>query len=597
MTANSSIVLSQLDFDSYKGSLQQFLKSQDEFKDYNFDSSNMNVLLDVLSYNTYLQTFYLNMVGNEMFLDSAKLRDSVISHSKELNYLPRSFRSAVAKINVVINATDPTKKSIVMPKGTSFISRVGDDSFSFSTDNNIVSTSSNSTFVIEDVEIYEGSFLNETYIVDYVDPIKYKINNKKVDISSVEVLVIEDNGSNQIEYRRTTSLFDLDETSMIFFIQPTSGETYEIVFGDGLIGRRPKNNSIIIIEYRICNGELPNGAQKFISSGRIDGEANITVSTVQNASSGAVAESLESIKYNAPRAFTTQERAVTAEDYENLLKTNFPEVNAVVAYGGEDANPPQYGKVFVSVDLKDIDGLPIIKKEEYTKFLRSRSTVAMESIFISPEYTYLDVRTNVKYNINKTGFNPDDIRTIVTSSMLNFASINLNNFSKTLRYSRFINDIDDSDSSILSNETEISLIKYVFPKLNVAQNISIDFKIPLLSNMSKTSDEHLATDNHGVYTSSFTYEGQAGCIIEDDGDGTLNISVPVGASHRKLKSVGIVDYDRGQLNIDTLNISNLSGSVLKVYVVPRNKDISSNQNTILNILEPDISITVEQIRE
>jgi len=597
MAANSSIVLSQLDFDSYKGSLQQFLKSQDEFKDYNFDSSNMNVLLDVLSYNTYLQTFYLNMVGNEMFLDSAKLRDSVISHSKELNYLPRSFRSAVAKINVVINATDPTKKSIVMPKGTSFISRVGDDSFSFSTDNNIVSTSSNSTFVIEDVEIYEGSFLNETYIVDYVDPIKYKINNKKVDISSVEVLVIEDNGSNQIEYRRTTSLFDLDETSMIFFIQPTSGETYEIVFGDGVIGRRPKNNSIIIIEYRICNGELPNGAQKFISSGRIDGEANITVSTVQNASSGAVAESLESIKYNAPRAFTTQERAVTAEDYENLLKTNFPEVNAVVAYGGEDANPPQYGKVFVSVDLKDIDGLPIIKREEYTKFLRSRSTVAMESIFISPEYTYLDVRTNVKYNINKTGFNPDDIRTIVTSSMLNFASINLNNFSKTLRYSRFINDIDDSDSSILSNETEISLIKYVFPKLNVAQNISIDFKIPLLSNMSKTSDEHLATDNHGVYTSSFTYEGQAGCIIEDDGDGTLNISVPVGASHRKLKSVGIVDYDRGQLNIDTLNISNLSGSVLKVYVVPRNKDISSNQNTILNILEPDISITVEQIRE
>ena len=253
--------------------------------------------------------------------------------------------------------------------------------------------------------------------------------------------------------------------------------------------------------------------------------------------------------------------------------------------------------MFVSVDLKDIDGLPIIKREEYTKFLRSRSTVAMESIFISPEYTYLDVRTNVKYNINKTGFNPDDIRTIVTSSMLNFASINLNNFSKTLRYSRFINDIDDSDSSILSNETEISLIKYVFPKLNVAQNISIDFKIPLLSNMSKTSDEHLATDNHGVYTSSFTYEGQAGCIIEDDGDGTLNISVPVGASHRKLKSVGIVDYDRGQLNIDTLNISNLSGSVLKVYVVPRNKDISSNQNTILNILEPDISITVEQIRE
>lgn len=597
MAANSSIVLTQLDFDSHKESLKQFLKSQDQFKDYDFDSANMTVMLDVLSYNTYLNTFYLNMIGNEMFLDSARLRDSVVSHAKELNYLPRSFSSSIAKIGLTIIATDTSKKSILIPRGTAFLSKVGDDTFTFTTDDNVVLTSANSVFSTDSIDVYEGSFLNESYAVNYGNMTQFKINNKTVDVSSIAVTVIEDNGATRHEYRRATSLFDLDETSKVFFVQPSSGESYEVVFGDGVIGRRPKNNSIVLIEYRICSGELPNGAKKFIASGRIDGEANITVSTVAPATGGAVAESLDSIKYNAPRAFATQERAVTAEDYENLLKMHYPEINAATAFGGEDAVPPQYGKVFVSVDLRDVDGLPVIKKEEYAKFLRSRSAVAIEPIFVSPDYTYLKVNSNVKYNINTTGFNPEDIRTLVISSILNYSNSKLNNFNRTLRYSRMIKEIDDTDSSIISNETSVELIKYTSPLTDISQNLNIDFKVSLVDIAPTLADEHPITDYHTISSSKFTYAGQKNCIIEDNGDGILRIVTLVGNNYRKIIDIGTVDYEAGIVNINNLNISSYEGPFLKIYATPKTADVSSAQNVILNILEPDITVTIEQIRE
>ena len=429
MAANSSISLTQLDFTEYKNSLKAYLREQNELKDYDFDGSNLSVLLDILAYNTYQNAFYLNMVSNEMFLDSAKLRDSVISHAKELNYLPRSFTSAKASIQLRITPTDANKNSIVIPKGTSFITRVDDFSYSFNTNENLVVTNKvNGTFVSESIILYEGNYLSDTYVVNYNNPLIYKINNRNVDISSVAVTVLEDNGSVTQEYARATSLFGHNESSRVFFLQPGIGDSYEVVFGDSVVGRKPKNNAIVIIEYRVSNGELPNGANRFINSGRIDNEANVAVITLTSAQDGAVAEDLNSIKYNAPRAFTTQERAVTAEDYENLLKANFPEINAVTAYGGEDATPPQFGRIFVSVDLTDVDGLPKIKEDEYRRFLRARSSVAMEPLFVTPDYTYLKIDSLVKYNINRTGQNPEDLRAFVIDAILNYANANLNSF-------------------------------------------------------------------------------------------------------------------------------------------------------------------------
>ncbi len=598
MAANSSIILTQLDFTEYKNSLKAYLSEQEEFKDYDFDGSNLSVLLDILAYNTYQNAFYLNMIGNEMFLDSAKLRDSVISHAKELNYLPRSFTSAKATIQLRITPTDPNKNSIVIPKGTSFISRVDDFSYTFNTTENLVITNkSNNTFISDTITIYEGNYLSDTYAVNYNNPLIYKISNKNVDVSSVAVTVLEDNGSVTQEYSRATSLFGHDENSKVFFLQPGIGDLYEVVFGDGIVGRRPKNNAIIIIEYRVSNGELPNGASRFISSGRIDNEANVSIITLTSAQDGAVAEDLNSIKFNAPRAFTTQERAVTAEDYENLLKANYPEINAVTAYGGEDATPPQYGRIFVSVDLTDVDGLPKIKEDEYKRFLRSRSSVAMEPLFITPDYTYLKVDSTVRYNINRTGRNPEDLRTFVIDSILNYASTNLNSFARTFRYSKLVQTIDATDESVISNETDINLVKYLTPELNVPLNLTIDFKCPLTQEIPLLGDEHPIIDVHGITSTPFTYTGIQNCVLEDNGDGLVRIVTPVGANHKKIVDIGTVDYDTGVVRLNNFIVQNYIGTSLKIYAEPRSRDITAIQNVILNIIESDVNITIEQIRE
>jgi len=596
--ANSSIILTQLDFATYKESLKSYLSEQTEFKDYDFEGSNMSVLLDILAYNTYQNAFYMNMIGNEMFLDSARLRDSVVSHAKELNYLPRSFTSAKAKIQLRITPTDPAKNSVVVPKGTTFISRVNDFSYTFTTNQNIVlTTKTNGSFTSETIDIYEGVYLSDTYAVDYNNPIIFKISNKTVDISSVTVTVVEDNGSTTLEYARATSLFGHDGNSKVFFLQPALGDTYEVVFGDGVVGRKPKNNSIVIIEYRTSNGELPNGAFRFINAARIDNEANVAITTISSAADGAVAEDLNSIKFNAPRAFTTQERAVTAEDYENLLKANFPEINAVIAYGGEDATPPQYGRIFVSVDLTDVDGLPKIKEDEYKRFLRSRSSVAMEPLFISPDYTYLKIDSTVRYNINRTGQNPEDLRAFVIDTILNYASNNLNSFSRTFRYSKLVQAIDGTDASVISNETDINLVKYLTPPLGVPLNLTIDFKCPLTQEIPLLGDEHPIIDVHGITSTAFTYNGIQNCVLEDNGDGLVRVVTPVGANHKKIIDIGTVDYDTGVIRLTNFNIQNYIGTSLKIYAEPRSRDITAVQNVILNIIEPDVNITIEQIRE
>jgi hypothetical protein len=566
------------------------------------------------------------MVSNEMFLDSAKLRDSVISHAKELNYLPRSFRSSSAVIQLVITSTDAAKRSIVIPKGTSFTTRVDDFTYNFSTTENYVITNrtpSGSNFVYESeaIRVYEGSYLSDTYTVNYDNPLVYKISNKRVDLESVLVTVFEDNGTTVQTYKRATSLFGHDENAKVFFLQPGIGDTYEVVFGDGVVGRKPKNNSACIIEYRTCSGELPNGAFRFINTARIDNETNVVIETITASADGAVAEDLSSIKYNAPRAFTTQERAVTSEDYENLLKANFPEINAVVAYGGEDATPPQYGRIFLSIDLDEVDGLPKIKEAEYKRFLRSRSSVAIEPIFVSPDYTYLYVNTNIKYNINLTGLNPEDIRTLVIDSILNHASINLNNFGRTLRYSKFIRDVDTAETSIISNETKIELVKYLTPVLSTTvtgsatttsgslvslatsgvvssgQNVTIDFKNALQNDIPGKGSEYLTGDIHVVSSSTFTYNGLPNCRLEDDGDGIMRIVNTSGTNNRTILSVGTVDYDTGIIRINNFNITNYTGTSLKIYAKPRTLDITSTQNVILNILENDVDVTIEQIRE
>jgi hypothetical protein len=593
--ANSSIVLTNLDFDTLKSTFKSYLQSQDRFNDYDFDGANINVLLDVLAYNTYHNAFYLNMVGNEMFLDSAQLRDSVVSHAKELNYVPQSFRSASANVEIRIISSDTTKRSVVIPKGTTFTSRLLDKNYTFTVDENIIVSDyvvagSSVTFTGKNITLYEGYYVNDTYTYTYGTPSKLIISNKNVDVSSLSVTVVEDSGSSTLVYKRATSMFDLTKDSQVFFVQGAESDSYEIVFGDGVTGRRPKNNSIISIEYRISNGELPNGCNRFVPDTTIQGETNISITTNSAAAGGNVYETTESIKYNAPRHFTSQERAITTEDYETLLKLNFPEINTVTAYGGEDLNPPQFGKVYVSVDLKEVDALPDIKKLEYYRFLKPRSPVSIDPVFVDPEYTYLGVTSKVNYNVNITSLTADDIKTITGSAILLYAENTLNNFNRTFRYSKLIQAIDNAQVSVISNETDITIIKIATPELGKFLTFDVFYNIPLTVEQQSTQ----RTNQFSVYSSSIQYKGIK-AFIRDNGEGALNVLSA--STEAVIDTVGTIDYDTGLLQFSNFKIDSFFGSGIKFYAYPRNKDISTINNVILNIVEEDIAITAVAIRD
>jgi hypothetical protein len=564
--ANTSLQLQNLDFDVFKNSLKSYLASQNVFKDYDFDGSNMSVLLDILAFNTYHNAYYLNMVAAEMFLDSAQIDDSVVSHAKELNYIPRSFSSAYAEVDIVVKSEDSGKTSITIPKGTQFTSKVGDNSFIFTTDENIVVQGQN-TFTANNVTIYEGIYVTETFSTSE----KITIENSNIDLNSLSVVVIEDNGSTVVEYKRYNSLFEVDDETPAYFVQAARGRKYEITFGDGVIGRIPKNNSIVNIEYRISNGELPNGAQVFRTLGPIDGENDVTVVLQQKAEFGSVSESIDSIKFNAPRHFTTQERAVTSEDFINLLKSNFSEIQAVASYGGEEETPPVYGKVFIAIDLKDTDYLPLAKEKQFKEFLKSRTVVSIEPVFVEPDYTYIKVNSIVNYDLAKTRLNENDIRTLVISSILEYGNQNLNDFNRILRYSRLITNIDDADVSIISNETDIKAMKL----LNYAdvsdKNVVLRFGFPIVD----------------LTSSVFRYRGQQ-CQIKNEADKLFIYN-----ADEKVLPIGDVALLTGDISISPFVFDSVFEEI-EIIVTPEEKDILSSRNTILSIRDSDIQLEVKK---
>jgi hypothetical protein len=493
----------------------------------------------------------------------------------------------VANVNISVVTSDLKKRRIVIPKGTTFTSNFSSTTYTFSTAENIIISdfalnSTDITFTGSNINLYEGYFLSDTFTYNSSSPPRMTISNRNVDISSIAVTVIEDVGATSLSYTRATSLFDLNSRSQIFFIQGGTGNSYDIIFGDGVTGRRPKDNSIVNIEYRVSNGELPNGCDRFTVDTRLDGESNVSVYVNTVAAGGSVSESTESIKYNAPRHFTTQERAITTNDYETLLKLNFPEINAVTAYGGENLDPPQFGKVFVAVDLNEVDYVPTLKSEEYYRFLKPRSPVSIDPVFVDPVYTYLGVVSTIRYNVNVTRLTPDDVKTITSSAIIKYAQTNLNNFNRVLRYSKLIQAIDNSQQSIISNETSITIIKRVNPELGKFLTFDVAYNIPLDN-----------TTNYCISSSFIMYKGIKS-YIKDDANG--NLKVVSSNSDSIIDTVGKINYDLGLLQFSNFKIDSYFNNSIKIIAQPRYKDISTINNVILNIIEEDIKLTVEPVR-
>lgn len=583
MTTSNFATLTLADYNTVREGLRAYFASNPRFADYDFDGSNLSVLLDILAYNTYLNAVYLNMLGSEMFLDTAELRESVVSHAKDLNYVPRSYTSARAIVNVTLSTEDMSRSSVVIPKGTTFTARFGNRNFTFTTDVNHTlteyTTSEQRRVFRRQIPIYEGYYASESYQYDISNPYAgFEITSPTVDVSSVTVLVVEDNGNTIINYQRATSLFDINATSPVFFLQGSRSGYYEIKFGDGASGRRPGNGATIIIMYRVCSGELPNGARIFMADGAISEISDVSVETVQPAAGGAVIESIESIKFNAPRAFSTQERAVTADDYSNLLRQQFPEIRSVSAFGGEQLSPPQYGRVFIAVNIAGVEGLPKAKEEEYLAFIRKRSPLSITPTFVLPEYTYLSLSSIVRYNTNATNLTPDDLRTIILTSVMEYSDKNLNDFGRSFRYSRLLQVIDAAHVSIISNETSLRLYKTYQAATELPQTFTINFSTPL----SRQAE---------VTTTPFTYRNRR-CVARSDGE-NLNIYVD-GASGAAggqfIETAGIIDYDSGQVNFRNFPLRVVES--IRVYVTPRRSDITAPGGTILLLKEDDIDLTL-----
>lgn len=597
MAANSSISLVNLDFDSIKTNLKTYLKAQPLFKDYDFDGSNMSVLLDILSYNTFHNAFYLNMIASESFLDSAQLRNSILSHAKELNYVPRSARSARASINLEF---DSNEQYVVLPKGTSFSSTIGFELFNFTTTEEQVFFSSNGTYNITNLNVYEGTFITDTFVMDYENPVqRFVLTDPNIDTRSLTVTITEDDAAITRPYVQSSTLLGVGATDNVFFLQGAEGGKYEIVFGDNIIGRKPKDNAVIEVEYRVTRGSNGNGATLFeLDTAFTDFTTAPVITTVDISSGGDGPESNESIKYYAPRFFQIQERAVNAFDYEIILKQRFPEINAISAYGGEELNPPQYGKVFISVDISDVEGLPDSKKLEYFNFLKPRSPLSIDPTIVEPDYLYYTVDSVIKFNVNVTSLTTEQIKSFALNQILTYNQTYLDDFKAQFRYSKFLRDIDDAcQLSVISNETDITIYKKVRPTVGgSSQNIDINFDIPLTLDTPSMPRVYNETDLVTVFSDDFILNGER-VKLHDDGNGNLRIVKLSNGVYTIVTNIaGSVNYDTGFVQLINFKIDALVQNKFNLYAIPRNKDFETTKNTILTLEPSEINITVVPVR-
>jgi len=591
--ANSSFNLTSLDFDTLKSNLQTYLQSQTIFQDYDFTGSNMNVLLDILSYNTYLNSFYLNMVAAESFLDSAQLRDSVVSHAKELNYIPSSATSAEAVVNLTFNTTGITSGAFVIPKGTSFSGTNSNGAFTFSTNTNLTAISSSNTFTFSNVSIFEGTYINESFIVDYTQPTqRFILSNATVDTGSIAVTVSENNGSNNIIYTEASSLFGLNSNSTIYFLQAAQNGQYEIVFGDGVFGDYPLNTSVITVTYRITKGSAGSGVSTFYLNQNLGtyngGSAISTVTTVANSSNGSDPETIESIRFRAPRSYQVQDRAVTTSDYKTLILDNFNDVEDVNVFGGETLPNPEYGVVYISPSTYSGAPLANQRKADILTFLLSKKMINITNKIIDPNYVYIVPTVMVNINFTNTSLTPVDFQSAVLASISNFNITYLQKFDTTFRYSKLLEAIDNTDSNIDGNLTSIQIYKLLEPALNVVASPSTSFGNQL--NVGSITSSNFILIDGNTYQITDVNPTAVGIT------GILYLKQITTNNTQNYTTVGTIDYLSGTVNIKNITVYSFLGAPgIQIFATSTYNDIVGNSNNIVEIDLGSTTVTVNAV--
>ena len=578
--------ITNLDFNETKEALKTFLKNQDRFKDFDYEGSNTNVLLDVLSYNTFYNNYYYNMMISEMFLDSASQRNSVLSHAKELNYMPTSRRSSSAKATINVTIPNLDSNYFVIPANTKFIGRCGNKTYNLLTDKAytaVRSNGDNSLYVIENVDLFEGRVINETLTISNTT-----LSNDAIDTRSLKITV------NNETYTYRSDIFGVSATDKVFYLQPENDGKYSLQFGQNKFGVQPTATDIIKAEYRIASGPSANGVTS-LTIGAFGGASSITVNVTTATSGGSMAEDIESIRTFAPKAFQVQERAVTKRDYETLLRARFPNIQAISVYGGDEVSPPQFGKVIISVDVTGGEGAADYEIANFKNYLKDKTPLTIEPVFVVAKFLFVNASINIVYDPNTTTKSASQIQSEVNSGIIAYQNSNLNDFNKTLRQSRLAAFIDTIDGSIVSTDIVAKpIIEYV-PTLNIATSPSFSFESELVKPYPFDAVEGFSIFKPAVSSSKFTIEGSL-VSAKDDGKGNIMLVTGDTSVESVFKSsVGTIDYTTGAIKLSNLSISSFQNKAIKFTANTVNKDIRPPKDRIIVIRGEDVLVTVSPL--
>ena len=580
--------ISQLDFDGIKDNLKTFLSQQDEFTDYDFEGAGMNVLLDTLAYNTHYLAYNANMLANEMYLDSADQRTSVVSLAKQVGYTPRSANSAKATIDVVVN--NASGASLTMARGTKFTTTVDSTNYSFVNNSSVSISPIDGVYKFSNLDIYEGTYLNYKYTANTTDTDqRFIIPNDNVDTTTLTVKVQESSSDTTTNtYKLASGVTGIDSTSKVYFLQEVEDGRFEVYFGDGVLGESIKDGNIVILDYITCNRAEANGASSFTLSGSIGNFSNVTITTLNNASNGDDPETIKSIKYNAPRDYSAQDRAVTAEDYKVLVKSLYANAQSVQVYGGEDAAVPDYGKVYISIKAKSGSNLTIATKVSLVASLKSFAVASITPVIIDPETTFITLETTFKFDSNQTTKDISTIETNVINAISSYNTDTLENFTGMFRYSAVTKTIDEAESSILSNITKVKMYKFITPTLDSGLKYTLSFNNAFYNPHSG----HNSSAGGVVSSTGFKISGDDTNehFLDDDGAGNIRVYYLSGTTRIYTNSTyGTIDYTAGEIILTSSNItsiSNVDGSSsarIRVTVLPSSNDIVPVRNQVLSI--------------
>jgi len=596
-----------LDFQDLRTQIKDYLRSNSDFTDFDFEGSNFSTLIDLLAYNSYITAFNTNMAVNEVFLDSATLRENVVSLARNIGYVPRSRRSSKAKINFTVDMSQTDSRTVKIVAGQVALGAVRDGNYIFSIPDDITSPVDNNGIVtFNNVEIYEGVYLTSTFVVDDSQPNqRFILPNTNIDTTTIRVT-----SRNQVSevYTSYSNILNIDGNSRIFLIQEIEDQKYEIIFGDNIVGKKPTNGSVINVTYIVTNGRLGNGSSNFTFSGILKDNnlQNVTsgislINTLSASENGDDIESIDKIKYLAPRVYASQYRAVTANDYKGLIPFIYPNVDSVTSYGGEELDPPEYGKVFISIKPRNGNFLSQITKQDILRTLKQYSIAGIQPEIIDLSYLYVELDTTIYYNVNRST-NPELVRTKVLNSLISYSSSSdVNSFGGRFKFSKVNALIDDTDQSITSNITKVRMRRDLIPELNSNATYELCFGNQI----------HIKKNGYSVKSTGFFINGVSDVVYMADTQLDSNLgkifffklenNEPVIVKN----NAGTINYKSGEVLLDVVKItgSSLNNGLVEVQAIPESNDIIGLkdlylqvdvQNSTVNIIE-DIITSGENI--